>query len=183
MDDEFPGMGPRQIPFRDSYTVDPETGCWVWDKRVPGPWGYGTLRIYGRITKAHRYSYERFKGPIPEGMLVLHSCDNPPCVNPDHLRIGTNQDNANDKAERLRSCHGENHPRHKLKGPDIVRMRELRAAGMNVTDLARMFGCGSAHVTLVCTGRKWKHVGGPILKPQLTGPRSGRDEQRRLHGM
>lgn len=82
--------------------------CWVWIGHQIEPWLYGRFylsKARGYI-RAHRYSYELNVGLIPDGMLVLHRCDNPPCVNPAHLRIGTHEDNMADKVARGRSGRG-----------------------------------------------------------------------------
>jgi len=72
--------------------VDKTGDCWLWTGWRNDE-GYGYIRDVGRIVRAHRASYELTQGAIPEGMMVLHKCDNPPCVRPDHLRLGTNGDN------------------------------------------------------------------------------------------
>lgn len=75
--------------------VDKSGECWIWTaSRVP--WGYGKTVRNREETYAHRYSWEMAYGPIPDGMLVMHSCDNPPCVNPSHLLLGTPKDNMDD---------------------------------------------------------------------------------------
>lgn len=79
-----------------------ESGCWEWSgTRNSG--GYGDIRVDCRTTKAHRYSWEIHNGPIPAGMLVCHKCDNPPCVNPSHLFLGTARDNVNDMIKKGRA--------------------------------------------------------------------------------
>jgi len=76
--------------------------CWIWTGSVDHS-GYGQINK-GKITyRAHRISYEMFIGPIPDGLLILHSCDNPKCVNPAHLRAGTCQDNTDDMIKRQRA--------------------------------------------------------------------------------
>lgn len=85
--------------FEASFVVTP--GCWLWVRQLY-PSGYGCFSTKNRRYRAHRYSYETYKGAIPPRMHVLHSCDNPRCVNPDHLRIGTDFDNTQDKIARNR---------------------------------------------------------------------------------
>lgn len=86
--------------------IDKKTGCWVWSgKRIKGK--YGAVKSNGTAHVAHRLSYEMFVGPIPEGMLVCHHCDNPPCINPDHLFVGSHSDNMKDcfaKGRQSRRC-------------------------------------------------------------------------------
>lgn len=86
--------------FHRSYYCDLVTGCWVWTARTTLK-GYGILSVGERDhARAHRFSYEEFKGSIPKGKMALHHCDNPPCCNPEHLYVGTAKDNARDCAER-----------------------------------------------------------------------------------
>ncbi|MGW1533924.1 HNH endonuclease signature motif containing protein [Streptomyces aureus] len=79
-----------------------ESGCWEWKPGVSGGW-YGSYYRDGRNVRPHRAAYEALVGPIPEGLLVRHDCDNPPCVNPAHLRTGTDRDNAQDRDSRGRN--------------------------------------------------------------------------------
>ena len=86
--------------LKHRWDVD-ENGCWIWlGTRMPT--GYGTIHAQGRRLRAHRASYEAFVGPIPDGLLVLHSCDVRACVAPHHLRVGTHSDNEADKLARGR---------------------------------------------------------------------------------
>lgn len=78
-----------------------ETSCWKWQGALVST-GYGQLRWFGRLTPAHRVAYELANGEIPEGLLIRHTCDNPPCCNPAHLLTGTPADNARDRTERGR---------------------------------------------------------------------------------
>ena len=81
------------------------TNCQVWDGRKSHG-GYGMLYLYGRDHYAHRLAWEIAKGPIPDGLCVLHECDNPPCFNTDHLFLGTRADNNHDKAVKGRARNG-----------------------------------------------------------------------------
>lgn len=94
---------PRRIiidHFWENYKED-ENGCWIWKKCIHIS-GYGNLRVEGKTKKAHRVSFELKNGPIPEGMDVLHKCDVRSCINPDHLYLGTDKENAQDREDRGR---------------------------------------------------------------------------------
>lgn len=79
--------------------VDKSSGCWVWTGAIDQD-GYGRVRIGRRNRKAHRVAYQLANGPFPAHLIIRHTCDNPPCCNPDHLLTGTHQDNMNDRRER-----------------------------------------------------------------------------------
>lgn len=100
-------------------------GCWEWSSSRFRQ-GYGQMKILGKSCYAHRIAYEAWVGPLPEGSVVRHKCDNPPCINPDHLELGTYQDNSNDMWERGRGADqaGEKNPRSKLT---VVQVREIRS--------------------------------------------------------
>lgn len=132
------------------------SGCWVYkgatDRRGYGrpakPLGGGDQRRY----YAHRRVYELMNGPIPLGKLVLHKCDNPPCCNPDHLFLGSDADNANDKSAKGRAL-------GRLTADSVRQIRSRLAAGwrrgMNV-ELAREFGCHAATISAIKAGRIYR---------------------------
>jgi len=107
---------------------EPNTGCWLWLGLIrEGPrYGYGDMKMPtgkrgGKARRAHRVSYEAFKGPIPEGMIVRHKCDVRCCVNPDHLVLGTHADNdADARARGRKQYRGAGNPNGKLSDADIV---------------------------------------------------------------
>lgn len=112
--------------------------CWIWNAAMQG--SYGAFFYKGKLTGAHRASFEIFKGPIPEGMIVCHKCDNPACVNPDHLFIGTHADNTADCLAKGRAG-GGNPYRNK---PYLVRRaKQLLEAGMSVDQVSIALGIGS----------------------------------------
>jgi len=95
--------------FHEKYVINPDNGCWEWTATLDQS-GYGLLGYEGSMKGAHRFSYKIYKGEIPKGLYVLHKCDNPPCVNPEHLFLGTQKDNMDDmynkgRAKRM-SCPG-----------------------------------------------------------------------------
>jgi hypothetical protein len=97
-------------------------GCWVW-QGVKRKGGYGRIRINGKIFTTSRVSYELFVGHIPEGLFVCHTCDNPPCIRPDHLFLATHQENDQDKANKGRAKYGEQHWNAKLTTSEVVAIK------------------------------------------------------------
>ena len=92
----------------DNSCPEPNTGCWLWLLRTDRD-GYGQIEVRSKTAKAHRIAYEAFVGPIAEGAYVLHSCDTPCCINPDHLSTGTQADNMREAVARKRTASGERH--------------------------------------------------------------------------
>lgn len=88
--------------FNEKYIVNEENGCWEWTARLDQS-GYGLLCYDGGMKGAHRFSYKTYVGEIPEGIYVCHTCDNPKCVNPSHLFLGTQQDNMDDMYNKGRA--------------------------------------------------------------------------------
>ena len=98
-------MSNRHIPLEQRFwsRVIKADGCWQWTGPT-FPFGHGSISAHGKTTRAHRVSWELHNGPIPVGMHVLHKCDNPPCVNPEHLYLGTNVENTRDRDARRRQA-------------------------------------------------------------------------------
>lgn len=139
----------------------PDLGpCWVWTARCRET-GYGELAIGGVSRRSHRVSWVLTNGPIPDGLQVLHRCDNPPCVRVSHLFLGTNADNVRDreaKHRRTAVVRGEANPRARLTEARVREMRRLSEAGWTGTDLATMFGVGDVTARDAVAGRTWTHV-------------------------
>lgn len=133
--------------------------CWIWTAGRSG--GYGTFRFPGE-TKAHRVAWILTSGKIPGGLHVLHSCDNPPCCNPNHLRCGTHADNMSDMAakKRSRSPRGEGVSIAKLTEADIPVIRRLYAEdGLSQQAIADRYGVSQEAISCVVRRDTWKHVG------------------------
>ena len=140
-----------------------QDGCLVWfgDK---DPNGYGRVRarsVAANYMGAHRRMYELHHGPIPDGLVVRHKCDNPACINIAHLELGTHKDNNVDKYERNRANHvtGEDHGRAKLTQAQVDEARRRyvpgkRGCGYGV--LAREYGVAKSTMAAALTGDHWK---------------------------
>jgi hypothetical protein len=126
--------------------VQKGTGCWLW-MAGRDSWGYGVFWMGGRQCRANRVCFELTSGPIPEGKQVLHRCDNPQCVNPEHLFLGTNRDNVDDKVAKGRQPRGETNGRAKLSDEQAAEIGRRRRAGECATALAREFGVSQQRVS------------------------------------
>jgi hypothetical protein len=132
-----------------------DDGCWEWTGVRVG--GYGKLSTgHATYVRAHRYSWMRSRGPIPDGLHVLHHCDNPPCVNPDHLYLGTAADNARDRVQRLRGNHGSRNGRARFDEETVARIRVEHASGISQRELARRYNCVPSLVSRIVHRRIWK---------------------------
>lgn len=132
--------------------------CWPWIAGLHRS-GYGWFRDErGRAIYAQRWAFASEFGPIPQGGHILHRCDNPPCVNPAHLYLGTHADNMRDLAERGNiSMKGEHNPRARLTEVDIAEARRLYAeGGTSYASLARRFGVAKATIGHALSGRTWQ---------------------------
>lgn len=105
----MPKASPPYTRLLSNYRVNSSTECWEW-KGLKGSSGYGHFKVFGKFVGCHRYSYELHNGYIPEGMEVIHSCDNRICINPDHLSVGTHSQNMKEAKDRNRIRKGQNHP-------------------------------------------------------------------------
>jgi hypothetical protein len=139
--------------------VRKDAECWEW-MRFRNKFGYGRIRVSGVNFLTHRYAWILTHGVIPDDLCVLHRCDNPPCVNPSHLYLGTDADNARDRTERGRYADfkGEKHPRVKLSEREVLLIRQRLDDGESQTNLAAMFGVTQAMISCIHKRLAWRHI-------------------------
>lgn len=149
-------------PFHECTRLNEASGCIEWIGSLY-PTGYGRcLAVVGEpeTPRAHRRSWEIKNGEIPSGMDVLHRCDNPRCVNTDHLYLGDDLQNMADKMARKRNINlaGAEHGKAILSPEDVVRIREASLFGAARADLARAYGVTEGAVLSVVKRKSWKHI-------------------------
>lgn len=146
--------------FTSKVEVKNEDDCWVW-LAGKSSGGYGSFRFEGKIVGAHIVAYKLHYGIADlQGMSVLHTCDNPSCVNPKHLFLGTAKDNALDKVAKGRhnDHKGEKHPSVKLTEQLVKYIREQVAKGTSQAAIAKEVGVTRANICTIVHKRSWTHV-------------------------
>lgn len=165
-------MHPSKVPMVERFwgKVRKSDGCWVWTG-TRNKAGYGVMYPNGKPKRelTHRISWWLSNGPIQEGLLVLHQCDNPPCVRPSHLFLGTHADNVHDCIRKGRAVRyertGEKNPRANMSEAVARKIRELywmgrskpkqKSAPYTSKRLSKMFGVTRASVRLLVCGKTW----------------------------
>lgn len=146
--------------FWNKVQINEPDECWEW-KGSKVKDGYGSFRIdidSIHVVGAHRVSWFLCKGIIPDGLCVCHHCDNPGCVNPDHLFLGTRQDNENDKISKNRHARGEGIPSSKLTTSQVISIRDKYNQGVRQIDLANQYNVSTANISLIVNNNGWKDV-------------------------
>lgn len=133
--------------------------CWIWKGSRPDG-RYGRMKDHGVAVSAHRVSYELHHGPIPSEMQVLHKCDNPPCVNPNHLFIGTPLDNMQDKTKKGRAYtpKGKDNPSSRLDTEQVLDIRRRVREGEKQSHLGAEYGISQQTVSEIVHYKIWRHV-------------------------
>lgn len=146
--------GTIQERFEDKFTKS--DGCWEWNA-YKNPKGYGAFSFNGRQRLAHRIAYQLYVGEIPDGLFVCHHCDNPRCINPSHLFLGTVSDNNRDRGNKGRGKdqYGEKHCCSKLTSAQVIEIRAKYSEGTTQVNLAKEFGVGQAAISKIICGRTW----------------------------
>ena len=139
-----------------------ESGCWEWQgapRNKNSNDSYGSTNIGRKSFLAHRASYELYKGEIPPGILVCHTCDNQKCVNPEHLFLGTHADNSRDMAQKHRGVNGEKNKNSILTANKVMEIRFAEKMGnMRQKDIAGVFGVSVKTVAKIVNNKTWKHL-------------------------
>lgn len=136
-------------------------GCWPWTSATA--LGYGVFWLNGGNVKAHRLAWELTIGPIPpgegyHGTCVCHKCDNPICVNPAHMFLGSVADNAADCSRKFRKNPGEKNRNAKLTDAFVLEARKAHASGASIRGLARKYGVDKSTMSDAIFGRHWRHL-------------------------
>ena len=141
--------------------VKKTNSCWEWTgaKQQFGNLFYGWLTRKNKQYLAHRWSWIIENGPIEKGLCVPHKCDNPICINPNHLFLGTQKDNVIDMLSKGRGCNGSNHKNSKLTEDDVRDLREMcENKKVSINQAARDFGINYKTAWNIVQRLKWKHV-------------------------
>lgn len=138
--------------------VEKTATCWLWKGQRRGR-GYGVIAVHHRKRYAHRMAWELTHGPIPEGLQIMHICDNPPCVNPAHLQLGSPKDNSVDAMNKGRLAKGYYRVTNpKLTPAQVTEIRRRAAAGEGTMSLSRAFGLTPGNIWKIKTRRTWLEV-------------------------
>ncbi len=131
--------------------------CWEWTGSKRG-YGYGVIRINGRLEPAHRFSWRLHHGTIQGAMEVCHHCDRPACVNPAHLFLATHLENAKDAMAKGRFAVGERAPKAKLTAVQVGEILEKIVSGIAFQTIAKWYGVTYGTIYYIAHGRSWKHL-------------------------
>jgi len=148
------------VRFMRMVDIGPTVGdCWIWTGNKPDN-RYGHFSVDGKTVKAHRWIFQFLGTVIPDSQMLRHKCDNPQCVNPDHLEAGTASQNTIDMHERGRNPNrkGTKHPLARLSEFDVLEIRRLKSCGYTEVALSERFGVGRSQIGKIVNRINWKHV-------------------------
>lgn len=158
--------------FWSHVLIGDSNDCWIWQGKTDG-FGYGQTKAGGKQIRTHRYSWIIANGDIPKGMQITHNCDVPSCVNPNHLKLGTQQSNMAEKVARNRQAKGLNNGSHtrperrpkgekignsKLKDIDVKFIRYWLDKGYEGKLIAETFNVTNANISCIRNGKTWGHL-------------------------
>lgn len=163
------------VAYFSSNTAVTDSGCWLWTGACAAN-GYGRASFEGYGILAHRLSYLAHTRKPLRGLCVLHKCDNPPCVNPEHLFRGTRGDNNRDCCDKGRHCRGSRMPNAQLTEGEVTRARNLYREGRAIRRIAAILGVRVAAVWRAIAGRRWAHVPDACVIHPRRGENNGRNK-------
>lgn len=140
-----------------SSKLNGDTGCIEWVGALMHQ-GYGHVNWRGKVLRTHRASYAANNGEIPKGAYICHKCDNPKCINQDHLFLGSQAENSADMVKKKRSTIGEKNPQSKLTVAQVQAIRILATTGMIHRNIAEKFHVTRGAIGLIVRGERWKYV-------------------------
>lgn len=149
--------GTPMATYLKERSVSGPNGCIVW-LGAKSQKGHGRLRIDGRQMWAHRVAYEIVNGPIPEGLFACHRCDNPICINPEHIFLGTIAENNADMVRKGRQARGSGNGQSKLTEWRVMVVRKAVAQGMPIAAVARKLRMSAGTISCAVSGKTWGHV-------------------------
>ena len=152
----------RQLPFWErveAQTVINEKGCHVFTGSKD-ECGYGRIHQGKKLVRLHRAMYEKVHGYIPQGMVIMHSCDNPACINPEHLSADYQSENVKDMYSKGREFRpsGSKHGMAKIQEADVVKIKQRLSDGDTCVSIAKDYGVSEGTIRNIKKGRNWKHV-------------------------
>lgn len=144
-----------------------QNGCWIWNGSLCGRMGYGQTQVHKKSWLTHRLFYTWYKGEIPQGMFVLHKCDVPACVNPDHLFLGDAEANAKDMVSKRRNKHGDGIPlkpgeenqKAKLKNQEVLQIRAMyKPQEFGFKRISKIYGVSKNAISNIVRRKTWQHI-------------------------
>jgi hypothetical protein len=152
-------MFDQEFISRFDAKLDKSGSCWIWTASVAGK-GYGQMKLPRQRKQeySHRIAYMLYKGQIPEGIQVCHTCDTPHCCNPDHLFLGTAKENLQDMRAKNRHLSGAKNSQAKLTEKEVAQIKECLRIGIPQSKIAVTFGVHQTIISKINCGHRWSHV-------------------------